>query len=552
MRKKFFAGMAVLLSVSLFFLGCPSDPDDNTTDERSDNAVIATLKIKGVDVDITGTDDGSAFDKPVTGKVTFAVNAAGSSVFAPPSGATVQADFVDAPLADEAAFGGGERTLYTNAQEFDAGATFAEGEHFLYLKVTAENETVKWYKIAITVVQNFPVGSATSFTIVELFGGNVAELKIGNAAATKYAVSEALYSVLDAIYEPNKPEATADVLTLDEVSGGAKQAAPYDAALSAAVLGLFHVGVKADGTVEKIEIKGTTLPAVVTDKLTVIDLGKPGVANSGLPIFEIPDQELGEAEDDDGYAHIRLRVNKGAELVIQADNSSYIESGSGNPCETGYFNGGCVEVMEGGKLRDAAYEGFPLGTEAVILNRNGSYLSVGPMPGSTDATGNAENAYNAYYAGYLLAPTGNQARIEWDAANTAGNYLEVRDGQIATDAHLTVKTAIGLIYSVWFVNDAAVTIDNGGDLFANEQAGDFNFYATAKSTPQTVITVSAGGKLDKRFLTNNSNQTQNVGKIEVAESGIAVVIKAPAANSPVAYGEGTGITGTLIPVPSEG
>jgi hypothetical protein len=61
--------------------------------------------------------------------------------------------------------------------------------------------------------------------------------------------------------------------------------------------------------------------------------------------------------------------------------------------------------MAGGKLRDGAYEGFPLGSNAVILNRFGSYLSVGPESHNPDATA-VWATYTAHYSGYLVGPAG--------------------------------------------------------------------------------------------------------------------------------------------------
>jgi hypothetical protein len=281
----------------------------------------------------------------------------------------------------------------------------------------------------------------------------------------------------------------------------------------------------------------------------VIDAGIPGEQyDSSLPAFYIPYKELGEA--DGNCAHIRLRVNSGASLVIGADNAGYTAYGAGHPCASGYFAGGCVEVMAGGKLRNSAYEGFPLGTEAVILNRYGSYLSVGPEPAHTDAQGAMSETYQAYYSGYLVGPAAwsaasDKPRIEWDASgNTASRFLEVRPGGIATDARLTVKKDVGLINSVWFAGTAKVTVDGGARLMANESAAgpDLNFYA---NTDGVVIDIKSGGALDGRFLQTPAANAD-------ADNFIAGprAIAGVKTGAPMEYSAGTGITGFPVPKPT--
>jgi hypothetical protein len=264
-------------------------------------------------------------------------------------------------------------------------------------------------------------------------------------------------------------------------------------------------------------------------------------------------------------------VNKGAELVILADNTAYLSPDGANSCPNGYFNGGCVEVMAGGKLRDGAYEGFPLGSNAVILNRFNSYLSVGPEESSTDAKkdDNLSDTYKLYYQGYLLAPADlslenvQMPRIEWNKANnTDSSYLEVRPGQIATDGIFTVKKSLGLIYSVWFVGNASITIDvatgkgwGSGEteqrgLFSNESAdnndSDYRFYA---NTVNTVITIAQGSMFDKRYLVDGVKKAE-ASDIIAASTG-SITIAGTTTGPKVEYADGTGIFGYLIPPPTE-
>jgi hypothetical protein len=157
-------------------------------------------------------------------------------------------------------------------------------------------------------------------------------------------------------------------------------------------------------------------------------------------------------------------------MTLLADNSEYekevdeVIQGAGHGCENGYFNNGCVEVMDGGQFRDGAFEGFPLGSDAVILNRAGSYLAVGPEKTFDYAWNgtNTENTHYRWYAGWLIGPaaTGKDApRIVWDNGNSKVKYIEVRPGNIAIDANVTVKKTVGLIYSVWFVGSTQVTVN---------------------------------------------------------------------------------------------
>jgi hypothetical protein len=308
----------------------------------------------------------------------------------------------------------------------------------------------------------------------------VAGLK--NGVERYYLVADPYFKDLfNGIYTPNAPGST------DSIESG-KSTIAYDQSISDTVLGLFSVTVGGTKAADKVEIKGTALPnasGASAENLIVIDIGVPGT---------IPHRGLGT--DGATYPHIRFRVNQGAELVILADNSSYIANGAENPTPTGYFNNGCVEVMAGGKLRDGAYEGFPLGSNAVILNHAGSYLSVGPEPTHGDATGAKAGAYQAYYAGYLIGPDGDP-RIVWDSGNTG--YLEVRPGALAISGNVTVKKLLGLIYDAYFIGNTTVTIADEGYLAPNDNGSEkYDFFGTSN---QAKIVVQRGGTIGKGFLT---------------------------------------------------
>jgi hypothetical protein len=178
--------------------------------------------------------------------------------------------------------------------------------------------------------------------------------------------------------------------------------------------------------------------------------------------------------------------------------------------------------MAGGRLRDGAYEGFPLGSGAVILNRLGSFLAVGPEPNHGDATGTRKEGYDLYYKGWLIGPSDYAPRIVWDSGDQNGDYIEVRQGKLAISANVTVKKTVGLIYDVWFVNGPTVTIDASGDstkindltgLFANNtEENKYKFYGTSASTggqntgaATSMIVIKPGSTLDGRFLSAEDN-----------------------------------------------
>jgi hypothetical protein len=256
------------------------------------------------------------------------------------------------------------------------------------------------------------------------------------------------------------------------------------------------------------------------------------------------------------YGGVRLRVNKGAYLHIEADNSAYIgtpggtTSGAGNSSGAGNFNNGCVEVMAGGKLRDGAFEGFPLGANATILNRLGSYLAVGPEPTHADATGSASAGYMSYYAGWLIGPksdlTGTEAtRIQWDDQNDG--YIQVGDGQLVLGAKVTLTKLQGLIYDVWFEDTGAIkaglTIDKNGALVQN--GTQYKLYGQANHE----IVLKETGYIMAAFLESGTGGTVPGGTYAAtAVNGGSLVIKntgADGGSTAVTANKFTGISGYI-------
>jgi hypothetical protein len=384
---------------------------------------------------------------------------------------------------------------------------------------------------------------------------------VANAKTVWKTISDAgIKAVFEAIYQPNNTGSAADTL----LDGGTppKTVIPYTSGITDKVLRLFHVSLGTATTGDKVYIAGTALPeapsgiAVDGSALIVIDVGQPGTAdNAALPTFYIPHQGLGDpteggegvgAQADNGgedeepglktYAYIRLRVNSGAHLVLLADNSAYEaeEGGAGHASDPGYFHGGCVEVMAGGKLRDGAYEGFPLGDNAVILNRTGSYLAVGP-----------EGTTNKWYLGWLIGPSAGTPRIVWDTGNAEAKYIEVRPTELAIDANVTVKKTIGLIYSVWFVGGATVTIDAASDTIGFDEGTNqikglavndlpYKFYGNTGSS----IIVKKGSAIMKYPLTGVQTDLVKDSKAQPIYLTVSNNATGDATITPVTTGDG--------------
>jgi hypothetical protein len=297
-----------------------------------------------------------------------------------------------------------------------------------------------------------------------------------------YLPDEDLRKLFTAVYSPNAPG------TVDNVEQGAA-AVPYTEEISRKVLNLFTIIVGPAPSDDRITIKGTDLPAG-TDRYhpVVIDAGIPGEDNSGLPTFIIPAGELGAAGKD--YVHIRLRANRGVYLVIEADNNYLVK---------GNLTNGTAEVVGGGRLRNGAYKGSPLGENAVTLVRLGSFFATGPEKSFDPLNPGYNAAIDDFYSGWLIGPASGNPRIQWGVGDQNGDYFEIRSEGIAFSADITVKKTLILDSSLWFINGPTLTIDAAGDslLYEGEKGlitanGDYRFYGTkTQSGGQNIADVMA-------------------------------------------------------------
>ncbi|MDR1108933.1 MAG: hypothetical protein LBL19_07855 [Spirochaetaceae bacterium] len=395
---------------------------------------------------------------------------------------------------------------------------------------------------------------------VEYAAGDLVGLKgAGDSESAWYYIpagETALRQLFNAIYRPNAPD------TEDNVEAG-KRALPYTAAISKTVLSLFKITLGPEASADKIELSGAALPTADSTKSAdmrkfypvVIDIGIPGEDNGGLPVVSIPPGGIGTAGED--YDYIRLRVNRGAKLVILADNGAYEAEGAGNPCPHGNLENGTVEVMGGGSLRDGAYEGSPLGAGSVIIARLGSRLATGPESSFSSAHSGFVPARDVYYEGWLIGPSGEDARILWDPGDQNGGYIEVREDRLAFDANVTLRKSLALIYSVWFVNGPTLTIDAAGDsleiggrkgLFA--RPGAYKFYGTFfrsggqnPAKPAAKIIIKKGSAISRSFLEAGNSESDEFDEFITAENS-AVTISNKGGNSSTAeYYRTGGVSG---------
>jgi hypothetical protein len=367
------------------------------------------------------------------------------------------------------------------------------------------------------VTGDFPgLLSGTEYTVAYADGYGAAGLKNKTETLWYYVKDSSWQAVFKAIYIPNAPDSTDTAIM-------PKAAMPYTEEISRTALNLFKITPDGPNAADcLIEIKGEALPytnGMGPNHIIVVDIGIPREDNSGLPLFSIPDRGLGRAGER--YDYFRLRVNRGARMVILADNSGYIASGPGHPCPPGNAAGSVVEIMDNGKLRVGAYEGYPLGEDSRIIAFLHSSLALGPdRSGPVVIPGHSE-ARDRQYQGGFIGPGFGAPGIAWGTGDQNGNYLELYRDRIAFAANIAVQKTLELSYSLWFVNGPTLTInansgsDSGNDSFTiNGKKGLFagdpglKFYGTASTSgginignPAAGIVLRPGNVLSQSFIT---------------------------------------------------
>jgi hypothetical protein len=328
-----------------------------------------------------------------------------------------------------------------------------------------------------------------------------------------YIADPDIRRLFNAVYTPNAPQ------NQDSIGDGIS-AVPYTPELSAQVLDLFHIILGASRDQDRVELTGASLPrpanASAGNQL-VIDIGLSGEDNTGLPVFVIPDRGLGTPPSTTTtvYDYLRFRVNRGARLVIQADNSGYISNG--DACPAGNVRGATVDVMPRGKLRLGAYDGEPLGEEVTIVARNGSALAMGPESSFGPGSPGYDADRDRWYQGWLIGPREDDPRILWDGGDQTGNYLELRGNRMAFSASITVRKNVRLGWPVWFVSGPTLTINVSGTETEDGKKGVFSgrdgvkFYGTASSSggynpgsPAATILIRPGNTLAASFVSTGT------------------------------------------------
>jgi hypothetical protein len=399
----------------------------------------------------------------------------------------------------------------------------------------------------VSAVFNRPAAAA-EYRIVYFDGNGAAGLESGGNTAWYYIANPGLRKIFNGVYAPNAPGNGPDALEQG------KAAIPYTASVSEKAIGLFNITVAPDPVDDRIEIRGGDLPDDAEAgpyRIIVIDIGVPGEDNGDLPDFFVPNQGLGTAGED--YGHIRLRVNRGVYLLVGADNSDYTAFGPDRTAPYGYLKGGSVEIMGGGRLRNAAYRGFPLGQDTAIIARLGSWFAAGPESSFGPEKAGYDEARDKWYSGWMLGPPEAEARVQWDGGDQNGSYIEIREGRLAFDVHVTIRKSLALAYSLWFINGPTVTIataeddlEIGGKKGLFTRGGEYRFYGTASvsggqnpARPAAKIIIRDGSALSRSFLTDNAGM---VGEFITAFSGaITITNKGRGAMGPVYYtGESRG------------
>jgi hypothetical protein len=362
------------------------------------------------------------------------------------------------------------------------------------------------------VAEAFAPQAGTEYTVRYADRYGAAFLKAEGGEGWYYVEDSGLRRLFNAVYSPNAPGSPRDGI------GDGKIGTAYTEAnkesVSDRVLELFKITLGSDRSGDRVEIRGSDLPAAADagyGEQIVIDIGLPASDgagaplpeedNSKLPTFSIPAGGLGTAREN--YAHIRLRVNWGVSLLIAADEQPY-----------GNLTNGVAEVMARGKLRSGTADGFPLGEGGLIIARNGSAVGLGP-------------------AGWFIGSSGDSPDILWDGGDQTGNYLEIQEDRLAFSASITVRKSLELKYQVWFVNGPTLTIDAGD--FLNGKKGLFAkdgavFYGTASSSgglyigrPASAVLIKPGSSVSGSFFTGAGEDliTAGSGAIEIRNQGRA-------------------------------
>jgi hypothetical protein len=291
--------------------------------------------------------------------------------------------------------------------------------------------------------------------------GTIAQLTTDATSKWYYVEDETLRQNVDIIYRAN--QASDDALAL------------------------FHLVVASEDDAENswfdtvaagdyIKLAGTDVPTGTnTTSLVKINVGVPDEDNGALFDVVIPVGELGTGSTS--YTYTWIVVNNGAYLDVNANQIL----GSPGLASGGNFENGTVRVANGGKVRDSAWMGWPLGSNSAFRVLYGGSIAVG----KGDRDGHAWlDGYTALYPaeypnfgsfeGWLIAPSGDNTKAVWGSRGSSSEedgygFLDAFDTNVVIYGNVTIKKSTGLIYDVLLVAGTTLTIETDVDLDPKER-----------------------------------------------------------------------------------
>ncbi|MDR3275731.1 MAG: hypothetical protein LBT11_00745, partial [Treponema sp.] len=342
-----------------------------------------------------------------------------------------------------------------NGSKVEVRGTGSAGTE-LTVTVTNNGESATAKFTAVDAKFARPASTPVEYTVQEVKAGGIAQLKPAGDAKWYYVAEEKLLTNIDIIYRANKD--------------------------LPAALALFHLVVAPEANKAKawfnaspgdyIKLKGTAVPTGTNAaSLVRINVGVPGENNAALLDVVIPPGELGATEDT-SYTYTWIVVNNGAYLDVAATQTM-----GGEMTDSGKFKNGTVRVAAGGKVRDSAWMGWPLGSTSAFRVLWGGSIAVGK--GDRDGhtwvdgyTAKMESSHDYYgsFEGWLIAPSSDtNATAVWGTKGSSSEedgygFLDAFDTNVVIYGNVTIKKTAGLIYDVLLVAGTTLTIDAAADL----------------------------------------------------------------------------------------
>jgi hypothetical protein len=364
-----------------------------------------------------------------------------------------------------------------------------------------------------------------------------AEIRYADGANTvtklvHFAADADIVNMLRVIYLPNQYVQSGEGATL------------------ANAVDLFHIKLATNASDDIIEIKGTKVPnGTSSSDIREIHVGKPDADNSALPDFVIPKGALGSTETSVLYQFSRIVINNGAYVNIDSDQYLTATGVSAAQTTAGNYRNGNVEVKSGGKVRDSAYNDWPLGTNSTFTVEAGGYMSVGAgnrdgqfVPRTAaDAYGSAvsdcstyvgdagtvefvQRSYCAGMLGWLIGPNQDtDSRIQLGRMDKQASAIYVSDGWVylTNGSYAKIaKYANIWHYSVLVGSGSEIEIDAElGTKQGDEQAKFYGTVDTSGSSTQdnpaefkgSTIIVTANGEVSNKAIGANSDNDATVG-----------------------------------------